>query len=190
MQIRRRKVVEINPPVKFPNSNSKCVKVLDFPWLSFKSPWYSRTFFTGGNPHWQRSTAKSVSMSLSQHASVILTTLKPPTGTRRTVLWLRAGVANEVCVYVCVCAEVVGTWGSWHTPWRRGWDWGGAARGHAVITHHSPCGQWPDWLLLTALPQPKKQKMAGGGRRRRGWRVRTLLHRTSGKTRSDQDRAF
>lgn len=41
-------------------------------------------------------------MSLSQHASVILKTPKPPTGTRRTVLRLRAGVANEVCACECV----------------------------------------------------------------------------------------
>lgn len=94
--------------MKFLKFKSKRIKVLDFSWLSFKSPWYSRTFITDGNPRWQRSTGKSGTVSLAQHASVILTTLKPPTGTWRTVLWLRAGVANEVRV----CVEVVGTRGA------------------------------------------------------------------------------
>lgn len=45
---------------------------------------------------------------------------------------------------MCVCVEVVGTRGA---ATHRGGGGGigkGAARGHAVITHHSPCGQWPD----------------------------------------------
>lgn len=83
--------------VKFPNFISTFVK--DFSLLSFKSPWYSRTSVTGRNPCWQRSTGKSGSVSLSQHASVILTTWKPTTGTLRTVLLLRASAANKVCVW-------------------------------------------------------------------------------------------